>query len=428
MKIVYGLLAMVVGTWLLTLWQAPPAVADIWWWRSQLINLSGALSFVLMGFIMLLAVRPAWLESRFGGLDRMYRVHKWAGIAAISFALLHYGLDLAKGLLRLFVERPPRVPRPDYWLDVLRGPVKDLGEWSVWLLAGMLVITLWQRFPYHVWRYVHKILAVIFLVLAAHAVVLAPPAWWQQPLGLLIGSAALLGSACALLSLAGRIGRRRQARAEVLSVTQRGDVLLLECRVPPDWRHEAGQFAFVRLPGWEGAHPFTIASAPGENRSLRFCIKALGDYTARLPALLQPGQMLTLEGPYGRFTPPASGRPQRWVAAGIGITPFLAWLESWQAHPASAPVADLHFCVSDAASAPELDRVQQLCTGLPSVNLHLHDSKAAGRADAPRLLARLPQDAQVWFCGPQGLGDALEAFLREQGLSQALHREVFRLR
>lgn len=92
-----GALALATAAWLMALWvpqPAPPAWGDVWWWRNQLILLTGVSAWALMSLIMVLAVRPAWLEKPLDGLDKSYRLHKWAGIGAIVLALLHYGLQL----------------------------------------------------------------------------------------------------------------------------------------------------------------------------------------------------------------------------------------------------------------------------------------------------------------------------------------------
>ena len=56
-----------------TVWTHPPAAFNIWILRDQLILLTGLGAYALMALIMLLAVRPRWIESRLGGLDKMYR-------------------------------------------------------------------------------------------------------------------------------------------------------------------------------------------------------------------------------------------------------------------------------------------------------------------------------------------------------------------
>ena len=51
----------------------------------------GACAIVAMSQCFVLAARPRLLEPLFGGLDRMYGVHKWLGIAALA---LMVGLQL----------------------------------------------------------------------------------------------------------------------------------------------------------------------------------------------------------------------------------------------------------------------------------------------------------------------------------------------
>lgn len=137
-------------------WQDP--AMNVWWWRNQILLLTGLGAWALMSLIMVLSLRPVWLERPLGGMDKIYRLHKWAGIGAIVLSLLHYGTQLSKDLLITLVGRPVRAPRADWWLNTFRHLAEDMGEWAVWFLAAMLVITLWQRFPYHVWRYLHKLL------------------------------------------------------------------------------------------------------------------------------------------------------------------------------------------------------------------------------------------------------------------------------
>ena len=53
-----------------------------------------------MALIMLLALRPAWLERPLGGMDRVYRLHKWAGILAVGAGAAHWLIKLASGPMK----------------------------------------------------------------------------------------------------------------------------------------------------------------------------------------------------------------------------------------------------------------------------------------------------------------------------------------
>ena len=53
----------------------------------------GAASILLMAWSFVLAVRLRLLEPLFGGLDRMYRVHRWCGTLAVVAMFLHTSSD-----------------------------------------------------------------------------------------------------------------------------------------------------------------------------------------------------------------------------------------------------------------------------------------------------------------------------------------------
>ena len=97
-------------------------------WRNQGIQLTGILAIALMGALMLMALRPHWLEQHLGGLDHLYKLHKWSGITAGSMVLLHWLLTKSPrwlvdwGLLQLG-PRPAGAHVPDAW----RGIAKEAG-------------------------------------------------------------------------------------------------------------------------------------------------------------------------------------------------------------------------------------------------------------------------------------------------------------
>ena len=58
--------------------------------RAVFMQYSGVIGIGLMSVAMLLALRPKWLEPHLDGLDKMYRLHKWLGIAALVVAIVHW--------------------------------------------------------------------------------------------------------------------------------------------------------------------------------------------------------------------------------------------------------------------------------------------------------------------------------------------------
>ena len=416
--------------------------AALGWWqlRQHALYLSGLWSISLMALTMLLALRLPLFDRLMGGMDHVYRLHKWVGIAAALTAIAHWGAKESSGWIKALWGRAGKPARDAVlpWLTDSRGFAKDLGEWAFYLLLAMVALTLISRL-------LHRAMPVIFLALALHAVALMPLTFWALPLGLLMGSLLALGSLAAVWSLAGWIGRSRSHAGRIQSVAALGDAgtgapIEVICAMPPSWRgHRAGQFVFVRFDAAEGAHPFTIASAPhalgnspeGEPL-LRLVIKPLGDYTRSLHQCLHAGQRVDIEGPYGRFDGKGARRRQQvWVAAGVGVTPFLALLEARQQRAATnakgPPPVHMHYCTRDARRDPLLPRLKDLCAhALPPVSLTVH-SEAEGQRLTPQNLQHAPGPLDIWFCGPQGLGDALHKHAR--GPSRwRLHRESFVMR
>jgi len=429
-----GLLAVVALAWG---WDVSNAVAPagahpLWIARQNALYLSGLLSIAMMSLTMFLATRPAWLEAPLGGMDRVYRTHKWAGILAVSLAATHWLIEMSGDILKAMIGREGRVPKEKFTglLEVLRHLSKDMGEWAIYALLAMLVITLWKKFPYRTWRVLHRVMPVLFLMLAFHAALLAPRAYWAQPVGALLAVLLAAGGYGAIRSLLGGIGRSRVASGRIIAVEHPvADVTTVRCRLEQGWRgHRPGQFAFVTFDDKEGAHPFTIASSDQGDRTISFQIKALGDYTSQLGARLQAGQAVRVEGPYGRFDIARCNRGARqiWIAGGIGVTPFLAWLESLQGSPDQVPAADLHYCTRDRDTDAFVPRLEKLCANLPGIALHIHGARQGALLKAEALGA--PRHAEIWFCGPSGLADALRQGIHAMGWRPRFHQEAFEMR
>lgn len=410
----------------------PAGAHPLWIARHEAMYLSGLLSIAMMSAAMYLATRPTWLEAPLGGMDRIYRTHKWAGILAVCFAALHWLIEMSGDILKSTIGREGRLPKEKFsgFLEILRDLGEDMGEWAIYAVLAMLAITLWKKFPYRTWRFLHRAMPVLYLMLAFHAALLAPQDYWAQPIGALLAVLLAAGVYGAIRSLLGGIGRAREAAGTIIAIEHpAADVTTVRCHLVRGWHgHRPGQFAFVTFDDKEGAHPFTIASADHGDNTISFQIKALGDYTSGLAARLQPGQVVRVEGPYGRFDIARCNPRARqiWIAGGIGVTPFLAWLESLQAAPEQTPAAELHYCTRDRTTDAFVPRLEALCATLPGIRLHIHGARQGANLTAQSL--GTSKHAEIWFCGPSGLADALRSGLRTMGWQPRFHQEAFEMR
>lgn len=409
----------------------------LWQWGlsyEHFLTLSGYLAINFMSVTVILAMRSVWLEVVLGGLDKMYQLHKWTGILAVTFALGHLLIEMADDFFKAQFGKERSLREADYTglLDNLQELAEDFGEPGFYLLLALIIFTLIKWMPYHNWRYLHRLMPLVYLALASHALLLAPSLWWSQPTGWLMGSLIFCGLVASLLSLSGQIGKSRRWQGLVQSVRQVShSTIEVICNMGQHWPgHKAGQFALVTFDRSEGAHPFTMASADHHNGLLYFQIKALGDYTRALQHRLQRGQAVSIEGPYGRFNPNAGSASfqQIWVAGGCGITPFLAALENrlLNTEKDSPPVV-LHYCTQLAVDDPTVPRLQELVAQLPQVNLCIYQSQQGQLLTAGHLQIHSAK-VDIWFCGPPGLAKALRHDLKQQPISVRFHQERFEFR
>lgn len=434
-------LAVLTGLWLLADTLAPQPFT-YFSFRDVFMQYTGVLGIGVMSVAMVLALRPRWLEPPLDGLDKMYRLHKWMGIAGLVLSVLHWWW--AQGTKWMvgwgWLQRPARGPRPagvqpvdlEGWLRTQRGLAESLGEWAFYAAVVLIVLALVRRFPYHLFARTHKWIAAAYLVLVFHTVVLARFSYWNQPVGWALAALLAAGSFAAVVALLGRIGARRQVAGTVESLQYYPELDVLESRVAlqAGWPgHAAGQFAFVTSDAREGAHPYTIASAwNAADGRITFITKALGDHTRRLRERLRVGLPVSVEGPYGCFDFRDDAPRQVWIGAGIGITPFIARMKDLAGQPRGTRVDLFHpTAVLDQAAIDKLNADAQAA----GVRLHVLVDARDGRLDGERIRAAVPgwESASFWFCGPPAFGAVLRADFTARGLPPArFHQELFQMR
>lgn len=411
--------------------------------RGVMVQYSGIIAIACMSVAMVLALRPRWPERWFGGLDKMYRLHKWLGIGALVVAVVHWlwakGPKWAVGWG--LMERPQRGPRPvpdgavEQFFSTLRGTAEDLGEWAFYAVIVLILLALWKRFPYRAFFKTHRLLAVAYLVLAFHAVVLTKFAYWSTPVGGLMAVLIATGVWSAVVVLLRRVAADHQVPGRIAELHYYPGVRVLEAQIdlPDGWPgHKAGQFAFATSDNAEGAHPYTIASAWNENeRRITFIVKELGDHTRRLREKLKVGQAVKVEGPYGCFTFNDDCPRQIWVGGGIGITPFIARMKHLAAMPGRAvPAVDLFHPTADydAEAIAKLEADAQAA----GIRLHVLIDARDGRLTGDKIRDLVPdwRQASIWFCGPSGFGQALRRDFAAHGLpvKKRFHQELFAMR
>lgn len=366
-------------------------------------------AFVAMAVNQFLATRPGFLEPLFGGLDRMYHFHRQIGMTALVLILVHYfitpdfrGLQITSGL---------------------NAAAREAGNYGFWGLIVLIGLSLVKRIPftrlevpYHLWRQSHRLIGVFFIPIAFHQFFIKRPFPGDAWLANYLTFFAMVGISSFAYTQFIAFAKRRAYR--VTGITRLPAATIVEADpVGRPIRARPGQFGFLRFSksGLREPHPFTIAGRK-EDGSIRFAIKPLGDFTRRLRETACAGDLIQVEGGYGRFSHLRGGEKQVWLAGGIGITPFLAMASSLQ--PNEKRRIHLVHCVGDRDEAVGDELLERKTREVPNFSFRLHDSMADGRIDSGKLADGLPFDidgADLWFCGPAPLRHSIVKGLKKAG-------------
>ena len=408
----------------------------------SLAQYTGIIAFSAMTFAMILATRPMWIEKRLGGLDKIYRLHKWLGIVAFSFSIMHWLvsklpewwsdldkliiLDAISGATMGLVE-PSAF---EEFLESLESPALQVGEYSFYLIVLFLTMALLKKIPYRFFAKTHIAMAIIYLVLVFHSFALMYINYWKQPIGITMAIIMIAGTVSSFIVLLGQVGKKRKSEGSIQSINTYPDMNMFELIVKSDkWKgHNEGQFAFLKFEKKEPHHPFTISSAwDKKTKNISFTIKVLGDYTNNLANKLKIGDSIVLEGAYGNFTFNDKKESQIWIAGGVGITPFLARMERL-AQLNNKQKIDFFY------SAMKLDsnfkkKLQQL-SAEANINLHLFETSKSALISGYHIRNSVSdwKSESVWFCGPSKMGKSIKKDLKRNGLNSKFHQELFEMR
>jgi ferredoxin-NADP reductase/nitrite reductase/ring-hydroxylating ferredoxin subunit len=218
----------------------------------------------------------------------------------------------------------------------------------------------------------------------------------------------------------------KAAALHAATVTERRETaddivaLRLELRAGVRLAIEAGAHVDVHTPAGL-VRQYSIVNAPGELSELVLGVKretSSRGGSASMHDALRVGDRLTISAPRNHFKlSTATGACL--IAGGIGITPLLAMA---QAMAAKARSYRLHYFARSASHVAFRERLDRL----DSVERHLGLGPLETRQTLMELLKALPEDHDVYICGPRALVDCAQEVARLTGIREArVHVELF---
>lgn len=234
---------------------------------------------------------------------------------------------------------------------------------------------------------------------------------------------------------------------------------------PHDYQYTAGQYSYLGVPGsGSRPHPFTMTSIPNIvgrsgptvnigvdsrmrtegiawDRTIEYCVKASGPGTTWLVDNLKEGQEVTVSTPRGGTHPARGGERQLWVAGGIGITPFVAWLRDIEAFsgPNFPAQATLVWSFRGSEKLPYKAFVERCAEEWDWLTLVEVDTEKSDRitADQASTLAfgetekcgLFGEDITVYLCGPTSMCSNFRSYFWGRGVSpHRIYTDSFHMR
>lgn len=393
--------------------------------------------FAIFAMQFVVSARLKWIERPFG-LNLLFSFHKTMAVVASLLVLSHPLLLILGGGKR----------------SLVLGPEVN---WHIWLGRFAMVVILFHvllasfrliiRLNYQTWRFIHNVIALVFLPLAfLHS--------WKAGGDLQLPAMRVLWVVL-FASAAGayfwhRVVRPLKLRHDVYLVTdvrkEAGGVWTIALTPPAGaarFDFMPGQFHFLtfrraaHLPVEE--HHWTISSSPTETGLLRSTIKESGDFTATIGET-KPGDTAVVYGPFGRFSYVLYPEEKDlvFIAGGIGITPLMGMLRHMHATHAERCVTLIYGNTgeTDIVFCDELAEMERIgIVSLKVVHVLSKPSKEwrgeRGRLDkaiVTRLCGPLHADRAFYICAPPAVMNQTIRVLRRGGVPPGrIHFERFSL-
>ncbi len=413
------------------------------------ISLDGALILFPVMRRLSTWVRATWL-GRLLPIDDAIDFHRWVGHTMFFCALGHGG-----SLLAAYASGHHDATTANFFLHTQRGLTGTL------ILAVFLMMWLFALEPirrsrlFELFYFSHLLYVAWFVLVLVHA-----------PTFAFYAGIPLFFFAIEQLV---RLFRRGKRSVLVKGAALRSGVTRLDIQRPPKMTQRPGDYVFLNIPAiaaheW---HPFTLSNAP-ENEHLTVHVRTLGNWTSALRRHIELRETqesplplpIKIDGPYGAPTTHVfESRFAVLIAGGIGVTPFASILESIVRRASSGPskLEKVHFFwlnrdqysfewfTALLTDLEELDRKAMLevhlCmtsgrTGATAVGLEMareimHEEGRRDLVTGLRTLTHMghpdwdtvldgivaqhaPATVDVYFCGPRGLGQKLEALCRKR--------------
>lgn len=365
------------------------------------IYAGAGIALTSLSLTFMLATRHSILETLFHGIEKMYFYHKILAVFSIIFLLLH---QVTMGDSQSF------------------GAL--LGSIAInMFLAIIAVAYLGKKLKYEIWRLVHRLVFLAYLIGLLHAYMLSPVSLFDANLlGIIVNLFSFLGilSGLYIIFFYQEIGFSYLGKIAAIKHINY-DTTEIKIKLNKEFNYEYGQFAFIKIfqKGFEKApHPFSISG--GRGKIIYFTIKSAGDHTSQIYKELKVGSKVKLDRAYGHMILNQGHQKQVWIAGGIGITPFISYIRN---NSSLDKEIDFFYAYTGEENAVYLDMLRDYAKNNPKMTLHLVNSKVDGFLNFDNY--SLSDNTTVFMCGPLPMMTAFSRTFKEKNPKAELVYEGF---
>jgi len=364
----------------------------------------------LNGFFInfLLASRNKIIEGWFNGLDKLYVYHKYIAITSLVLVLIHAAISD-----QLKIDQSIRIT------TVLGG----LGLFLFVVLAGITLFD--KRLKYEEWRISHRLMLIAYTVALFHVSVSSKYDLFNlSPLSIWVVTTSLVGYLSGLYVIFFYQNAQFTHKGKVTKVTRLSPIIVeWEITLDKPMDFVKGQFIFIKVfqKGMEKApHPFSLSG--GDGKKIYLTTKNSGDFTKQIYESLELNTRVSIDGPYGHMDFSKGKKDQVWVAGGIGITPFIAYLRNNQIDQS----VEMFYSYRGDAGGVYKDFLENYQQNNKQFKVNLIDTdimKPLDLKDYP-----LKMDSSVFMCGPAEMVENYVRIFRKKNKNVDLTFEAFKLR
>jgi predicted ferric reductase len=292
---------------------------------NTLTRLFALIGAILLAWNFILSTRLQFLENLFGGLDKVYLIHHWIGKWGFLFVLLHPILLIVNALVR-------SLPVNTYLLPSILGSY-NFGIFSLYSFIILIIVTIFIKLPYHLWKLTHDFMGLPLLFLILHVYLISSDVSRNNILRIWVLFFLILSLIAFIYKrfFYESTSKREYIVKGISSIGKNAFKIDLE-RFGKPKKYSGGQFVFIKRDEGKGKdelHPFSVINYD-ELGNISLGVKNLGDYTSEISSWKE-NESVYVYGPHGKFGIHFdSNQYQVWIAGGIGITPFISMLNEYK--------------------------------------------------------------------------------------------------